>query len=258
MMKTDCPAIEFEKAEKKYAVNKILGKKEITAFTDLSFSLAAGSATVLLGLNGAGKTTILKLIAGLLFPSAGRISVFGHSPHSPETKADIGFLPELPYFPPYEKPMDVLRFYGSLSGIPNKDLDEAALKALEITGLSPHKDKKIYEFSKGMMQRLGLAQAMQHNPKILLLDEPVSGLDPIAIRDIRHILLEMSKKGTTILMSSHSISEAEKICGQAMIMKDGMLSRTIQKNEWEQEGGLEEVFINILDKKHEIMRKNED
>ena len=258
MTKTDCPAIEFEKAEKKYSVSNILGKKEITAFRDLSFSLEAGSATVLLGLNGAGKTTILKLIAGLLFPTSGRISVFGHSPYNAETKADIGFLPELPYFPPYEKPLDVLRFYGSLSGIPDKSLDDAAAKALEITGLLPHKDKKIHEFSKGMMQRLGLAQAMQHNPKILLLDEPVSGLDPIAIRDIRHILLEMSKKGTTILMSSHSISEAEKICGQAIIMKDGMLSGMLQKNEWEQEGGLEEVFINVLDEKHKIQHKDED
>lgn len=236
-------AISFKSVSKKYAVNSLSGRREITAFKNLSFDLHKGDAAVLLGLNGAGKTTILKLIAGLLFPSSGEISVFGKSPLEAGAKAEIGFLPELPYFPQYEKIASVLKFYGKLSGLKGSDLEEKTEKAIATTGLYPHRDKKIGEFSKGMLQRLGLAQAILHDPRLLLLDEPVSGLDPIAIRDIRCILSEMSKKGITILMSSHSISEAEKICGKALILNGGELAREISREEWEQEGGLEEVFI---------------
>jgi len=241
--KKDFPAVLFENAGKKYLLNSLSSSSWLTVFENLSFSVQQGEAAVLLGLNGTGKTTILKLITGLLFPSSGRITVFGKSPQEPETKSEIGFLPELPYFPPYEKPMSVLLFYGQLSGLKKSDLKEKAEKAIEITGLAPHRNKKISEFSKGMMQRLGLAQAILHEPRLMLLDEPASGLDPLAIRDIRKILSEMSRKGMTILMSSHSISDAEKICGKAIILKNGALARSVSRSEWEQEGGLEEVFI---------------
>lgn len=243
----DVPTVILDGVRKSYVVNRTFGTDKVEALKGLSLTIQKGEAAVLLGLNGAGKTTVLKLIAGLLFPDSGNISVFGMSPSLPEAKAKIGFLPELPYFPNYKNPVDALMFYGRLSGLSGKDLIDKTEKAIEITGLNPHKDKKIRQFSKGMMQRLGLAQAMLHNPSLILLDEPVSGLDPLAIRDIRQILSDMSKQGVAILMSSHSISEAEKICSKALIMKDGLLAKTVSRQEWEAGGGLEEIFIKTLE-----------
>lgn len=238
-------AINFFEVEKKYSVSKIIGTKEITAFSNLSFSIQSGEIAALLGLNGAGKTTIMKLIAGLLFCNKGKIEVFGGNPASKETKKKIGFLPELPYFSPAEKPINALKFYGSLSGLSGKELQNAAEETINLVGLAPHKNKKIGQFSKGMLQRLGLAQAILHKPSLLLLDEPVSGLDPLAIRDIRHTLSKLAENGTTILMSSHSISEVEKICTRALILKEGKLAKTIKKEEWEN-SGLEEIFIKTV------------
>ena len=245
----DIPAISFCNVEKKYKINRLFGTAELTAFKDLSFDIMKGETAGLLGLNGAGKTTIMKLIAGLIFCNEGKVEIFGKSPLKPEAKSLIGFLPELPYFPPNEKPLNVLKYYGKLSGLKEPYLSARANEALEITGLKPNQEKKIGQFSKGMLQRLGLAQALMHKPKILILDEPVSGLDPIAIRDFRNILSAEAANGTTILLSSHSISEVEKICGRVLIMKNGRLARTVQKEDWEKDGGLEEIFINEVSDK---------
>ena len=246
-------AVVFKGVEKKYTLNRLFGTSEITAFKDLSFSIDKGGITGLLGLNGAGKTTILKLTAGLLFCNAGTVSVFGKSPLSPEAKKEIGFLPELPYFSPYENALDILKYYGALSGMKEPFISKRAEEVLEITGLAPHKNKKTGQFSKGMLQRLGIAQAIMHSPRLLILDEPASGLDPLAIRDIRNIISDASKKGTTVLLSSHSISEVEKICSKVIIMQEGRLARTVLREEWETGGGLEEIFINTV----KIPEKNE-
>ncbi len=243
---TEEKAVVFNNVEKKYTVNRLFGTCEITAFKDLSFSINKGVITGLLGLNGAGKTTILKLTTGLLFCTSGTVSVFGRSPLSLETKKLTGFLPELPYFSPFEKPLDILKYYGALSGMKEPFISKRAEEVLEITGLSPHKEKKTGQFSKGMLQRLGIAQAIMHEPELLILDEPASGLDPLAVRDIRQIISDTAKKGTTVLLSSHSISEVEKICSEVLIMKEGRLARTVQRHEWETGSGLEEIFINTV------------
>lgn len=240
-------AVSFSGVEKIYKRPRLLGAVCHTAVQDLSFDIPAGEVTGLLGLNGAGKTTIMKLITGLLFPTAGSLQVFGLPPSGQEAKARVGFLPELPYFPPQLKPGAALAYYGRLSGLSGKELHLAAAAALERTGLAPHSDKRISEFSKGMLQRLGLAQALLHKPDLLVLDEPVSGLDPLAIHDIRKLLAGLNAEGRTIFLSSHSISDVEKLCARVLIIVRGRLAKTVARAEWEgAPGGLETIFVEAV------------
>ena len=240
-------AVSFSDVEKIYRRPRLLGAVYHTGVKELSFEIPAGEVTGLLGLNGAGKTTIMKLICGLLFPTAGRLKVFGLSPAGGPAKARVGFLPELPYFPPQVKPGDALAYYGRLSGLSGPALDAAVEAAMRKTGLEPHAGKRVSEFSKGMLQRLGLAQALLHSPDLLILDEPVSGLDPLAIHDIRGLLAGLNAEGRTIFLSSHSISEVEKLCARVLIMVRGRLARTVKKAEWEAApGGLEAIFVEAV------------
>lgn len=240
-------AVNFSGVEKTYERPRLLGPAYHTAVRNLSFSIPAGEVTGLLGLNGAGKTTIMKLLTGLLFPTAGSVAVFGGSPSGSAAKARVGFLPELPYFPPQVKPEAALAYYGRLSGLSGEELGRAVEAVMERTGLAPHAGKKIAEFSKGMLQRLGLAQALLHRPDLLVLDEPVSGLDPLAIHDIRKLLADINGEGRTIFLSSHSISEVEKLCGRVLIMVRGTLARTVTRAEWESaQGGLEAIFVEAV------------
>jgi ABC-2 type transport system ATP-binding protein len=240
-------AVSFAGVEKTYRRPRLFGYSYHTAVRDLSFEVPAGEVTGLLGLNGAGKTTIMKLICGLLFPEAGKVRVFGHSPSETSAKAKVGFLPELPYFPPQLRPAQALEYYGRLSGLSGGPLDAAVEAAMRKTGLEPHAAKRVSEFSKGMLQRLGLAQALLHGPDLLILDEPVSGLDPLAIHDIRQLLAGLSAEGRTIFLSSHSISEVEKLCGRVLIMVRGRLARQVRRAEWEAaQGGLESIFVETV------------
>ncbi|OGS14307.1 MAG: hypothetical protein A2234_10065 [Elusimicrobia bacterium RIFOXYA2_FULL_58_8] len=240
-------AVSFSEVEKIYTRPRLMGAVYNKAVQGLSFDIPAGEITGLLGLNGAGKTTIMKLLTGLLFPTAGEVRVFGLSPSGQAAKARIGFLPELPYFPPQVKPGAALAYYGRLSGLSGGGLSLAVAAALERTGLGPHAEKRISEFSKGMLQRLGLAQALLHKPDMLVLDEPVSGLDPLAIHDIRKLLAGLSAEGRTIFLSSHSISEVEKLCGRVLIMVRGRLAKTVLRADWEAAaGGLETIFVEAV------------
>lgn len=240
-------AVSFTKVEKTYERPGLFGAAYHTALKDVSFELPAGGITGLLGLNGAGKTTIMKLITGLLYPSSGQVRVLGTDPSRPETKGGIGYLPELPYFPPQVTPGAVLNYYGRLSGLAGVELAAAVTDSLQRTGLEPHAFKRVSEFSKGMLQRLGLAQALLHKPRLLVLDEPVSGLDPLAIHDIRGLLAGLNAGGATIFLSSHSISEVEKICSSVMIMVQGRLAKTLARSDWESApGGLETIFVETV------------
>jgi len=240
-------AVSFLGVGKVYKRPRLLGAVCRTAIQDLSFEIPAGEITGLLGLNGAGKTTIMKLVTGLLFPTAGTVRIFGMPPSGQAAKTKVGFLPELPAFPPQLKPGAALLYYGRLSGLSGKELHQAAAAALERTGLGPQADKCVSEFSKGMLQRLGLAQALLHKPDLLVLDEPVSGLDPLAIHDIRKLLAGLNSEGRTIFLSSHSISDVEKLCGSVLIMVRGRLAKTVAKADWEAApGGLESIFVEAV------------
>ena len=239
--------LSFENVSKDY-VRSHLGRRSVSKGVEgLSLRLKEGEVFGLLGLNGQGKTTAMKLALGLLTPTSGEVRVFGASPRDPSSLASIGFLPELPYFYPYLTPRESLEYYGRLSKIPENLLREKIDRTLDTVGLSSASGRKASEFSKGMLQRLGLAQATLHEPRLLLLDEPVSGLDPLAIHDVRGFLSELHGKGCTILLSSHSISDVERLCDRVGILKAGRLARVLDSAEWSsQEGGLERLFIDTV------------
>ncbi|MHB9156029.1 MAG: ABC transporter ATP-binding protein, partial [Endomicrobiales bacterium] len=164
-----------------------------------------------------------------------------------------GYLPEVPYFYRYLTASEILAFYARLS-----DLDrvpERVAGILETVGLSAWSDKKLSEFSKGMLQRIGIAQSLLHDPDILIYDEPVSGLDPLAMQEMRNLILELKKKGKTVFLSSHLISEVEKLCDRAAILARGRLVRILEQKEWrEKEGELERIFISDVSGSSEMGR----
>lgn len=240
-------AVVFSDVSKIYKKSHLFKIIKTEALRNFTLEIFKGEIIGILGLNGAGKTTAMKLLCGLLRPTAGRITVFGFEPESTDAKSNIGFLPEFPYFYPYLTPVESLGYYARLSGIPHEKIKSSVHEILEKVGLKEHLQKKISEFSKGMMQRLGIAQAIVHNPELIILDEPVSGLDPLAIHDIRLIISQLNKNGKTIFLSSHSISELEKISNRVIIIVKGKIAKIVGCTEWKADpGGLESIFVRTV------------
>jgi ABC-2 type transport system ATP-binding protein len=228
---------------KTYIIKDLFKKRYKRAVSDVSFSVNRGEIVGILGLNGAGKTTIIKMICGITKPDSGKIEFEGKEirPFDIDYKKNIGYLGELPYFYPFFTAKQTLEFYGGLSDM---DLDDEKIDSvLSTVGILKYKGEKVKNFSKGMMQKLAIATTLIHNPSFLIYDEPTSGLDPIAIRDIRNLLLFLKNEGKTILLSSHSISEVEKICDKVIIIKEGKLSLIIEKEKW-LDNNLEDIFVN--------------
>ncbi|MBI5622658.1 MAG: ABC transporter ATP-binding protein [Elusimicrobia bacterium] len=236
--------LRFRDVTKTYVSSHLGRTRTVRGVSELDFEVRRGEVFGLLGLNGSGKTTTFKLALGLLSPTQGEVSVLGLRPRDPRALAGLGFLPELPWFPGFMTPQEILRFYGGLSGLPDAEIPGRVARVIERVGLGAAAGRRIAEFSKGMVQRVGLAQAILHDPALVVLDEPVSGLDPLAIKDFRDLLVELNAKGKTILVSSHSISELEKLCHRVGILKDGRLARVLQAQDWS--GGLEERFIETV------------
>ncbi|MBI4056347.1 MAG: ABC transporter ATP-binding protein [Elusimicrobia bacterium] len=240
-------AISFSKVTKVYRRSHLGRTTLIPGLNNLTLDIREGEIFGLLGLNGAGKTTTMKLVLGLLFPTSGTLNLFGQDPETSEAKKLLGYLPELPYFYSYLTPLEALRFYGSLSQMDPRSLKKRIEEVLVDVGLLVHRSKRVSEFSKGMLQRLGLAQAILHHPKLIILDEPVSGLDPLAIKEIRDLMTQVNQTGTTILLSSHSISEVEKICHRVGILVQGKLTRVLEQQDWSSEQGkLEQIFVETV------------
>lgn len=239
------PALRFESVTKTYERSHLGRVTRTRGVESLDLSVAAGEAFGLLGLNGSGKTTTFKLALGLLRASTGRVSVLGQEPSDRAALRRIGYLPELPYFYSYLTPRESLRFYGRLSGLSGADLERRIASALELVKLTAAGDRKVGEFSKGMVQRVGLAQAVLHDPDVVILDEPVSGLDPLAIKEFRDLLSSLSARGKTLLISSHSISEVERLCHRVGILKEGRLVRLLSQAEWAGPG-LENAFVETV------------
>lgn len=240
----EAPALSFQGVHKSY-LRSHLGRTAVSRGIEaLDLELRPGEIFGLLGLNGSGKTTAFKLALGLLRPTRGRIEVFGLPAGSIEARAGIGYLPELPCFYPSLTPREVLGFYGRLSGLPATSLPSRVDAVLEKVGLGAQAGRPLEEFSKGMLQRAALAQAVLHDPRLLILDEPVGGLDPLAIAEFRRLFLDLNREGKTLILSSHSISEVERLCHRAGILVEGRLVRVLKQEEWSQAAGaLEEFFI---------------
>ena len=216
------PAIETLQLEKTYTVG-FWRKQERRALLPLNLSVEPGEIFGYLGPNGAGKTTTLKLLMHLIFPTRGGARILGLDYRDPRVKAQIGFLPEQPYFYDHLTAAELLDYYAQLSGVPAGERRRRIPAMLERVGLVDVGRLQLRKFSKGMLQRVGLAQAILHDPKVLFLDEPMSGLDPIGWREVRDIILQLKEEGKTIFFSTHILSDAEALCDRVAILHKGEL-----------------------------------
>lgn len=217
------PAIELEHVSKVY--RRVFGTKPVAALTDVSLTVAPGEVFGYLGANGAGKTTTVKILLRLARPSRGTARLMGRRPGG-RIRHRIGYLPEAPYFPDFLTPVELLNFYARLFSIPAPHRAHRISEVLERVGIAHRSHSVLRTFSKGMVQRVGLAQALLNDPDILFLDEPTSGLDPIARRDIRDLILDLKAQGKTVFLNSHLLSEVEMVCDRVAILRRGELMRT--------------------------------
>lgn len=218
---SESPALRIENASKSYGASAV-GRPN--AVVDVSLSVSRGGIHGLLGPNGAGKTTTLKMLLGLVRPSGGTFEILGVPAHAPGARARLGFLPEQPYFPTQLTVIEALQLYGRLSGMSKPEVRAAVPGLLEKVGLEGREGSLLSRFSRGMLQRLGLAQAMLGAPDVIVLDEPASGLDPVGQRDVRNLMLELRGGGTAVLLSSHQLSEVEAICDEVTILNRGLVA----------------------------------
>ena len=214
-------AIETHSLEKLYR-SRFSGR-EVRAVCDLSLRVPAGVKFGLLGPNGAGKTTFVKLLLSAVHPTAGSARLFGKDASLPESRRPVGYLPENHRFPTYLTGAGMLDFYGALSGLSSQERRRQIPGLLELVGLASWGPVRIKKYSKGMLQRLGLAQALIHQPKLLILDEPTDGVDPAGRREIRDILDRLTGNGVTVFINSHLLSEVESFCDHVAIMRKGQL-----------------------------------
>ena len=215
-------AIEIIGLGKTYAVG-FWRKRPKQALKPLSLSIGDGETFGFLGPNGAGKTTTLKLLMGLIRPSSGTARILGMEIDDPRAKAQIGFLPEQPYFYDYLTARELLTYYAQLSEVPAKQRSRRVSEMLERVGLKESADVQLRKFSKGMLQRVGIAQAVLHDPKVVFLDEPMSGLDPMGRREVRELVEQLKHEGKTVFFSTHILSDAEALCERVAVINLGEL-----------------------------------
>jgi ABC-2 type transport system ATP-binding protein len=216
------PAIEILGLEKTYQVG-FWRKRPKVALRPLNLTVEDGEIFGFLGPNGAGKTTTLKLLMGLVFPTAGSARILGRDWTDPEVKAQIGFLPEQPYFYDHLTAHELLNYYAQLSGVPATGRSQRVEATLQKVGLPDVKGVHLRKFSKGMLQRIGIAQAILHDPKLVFFDEPMSGLDPMGRREVRDLMEQLKQEGKTVFFSTHILSDAEALCDRVAIIHKGEL-----------------------------------
>ena len=197
----------------------------VVAVRDLDLEVKAGEIYGLLGPNGSGKTTTLKIILGLVSATRGRTEIFGQDSRRVESREAVGFLPENPYFYEYLTGRETLRFFGKLCGRRGPALKKRIDELLELVGLTHASERRLRTYSKGMLQRIGLAQALIQEPKLVVLDEPTAAVDPVGSRQIRNLILELKGRGITVLLSSHLLAQAQEICDRVGILSEGTLVR---------------------------------
>jgi ABC-2 type transport system ATP-binding protein len=229
--------------------------REVVAVKDLSLRIEPGEVYGLLGPNGSGKSTTLKIILGLVSPTRGRTEIFGRDSRLVESREAVGFLPENPYFYKYLTGEETLRFFGRLCGMTGATLKNRVNELLDLVGLNKARDRRLGTYSKGMLQRIGLAQALIHDPRLVVLDEPTAGVDPAGSREIRDLIMDLKRRGITVLLSSHLLAQAQEICDRIGILADGVLVR---------EGHLQELIaienqteLVIADASDELVREIE-
>jgi len=215
-------AIEILDLEKTYRVG-FWRRRQKLALRPLRLTIEQGEVFGFLGPNGAGKTTTLKLLMGLVPPTAGTARILGMDLNDPRVRAQIGFLPEQPYFYDHLTARELLTYYAQLSGVPAKERSARVAAMLERVGLVESAEVQLRKYSKGMLQRVGLAQAILHNPRVVFLDEPMSGLDPMGRREVREMIQQLRSEGKTVFFSTHILSDAEALCDRVAVIHHGEL-----------------------------------
>jgi ABC-2 type transport system ATP-binding protein len=223
-------AIETENLTKDYALG-FWRRRPYRALDGLTLSVEAGEIFGFLGPNGAGKTTTLKLLMQLVFPTSGRAAILGRPVGDVSTRGRVGYLPENPYFYDHLTAEELLQYFGKLFGLRAAERRQRAAALLDELGLGAERRMPLRRYSKGMLQRVGLAQALLNQPEVVFLDEPMSGLDPIGRRMVRQMILSLRDRGTTVFFSSHILADAEAICSRVAILAGGRLLSTGRLNE---------------------------
>ncbi len=214
-------ALTIENLHKSFKTGFI--PKKVKILSGISLDVKKGEIFGYLGPNGAGKTTTIKCILGLIFPEEGEIKIFGQPNLSLQAKEQIGFLPENPYFYDHLTASEFLHFYGQLSTFEKQEKEEKVNSLLHLVGLEQSANLQLRKFSRGMLQRIGMAQTLLNDPSLVLLDEPLGGLDPIGRKEIRDIIVSLKEKGKTVFLSSHILQDIEMICDRVAIIVDGQI-----------------------------------
>lgn len=224
-----------------------IGQPAKTALEGVTLQVAHGETFGLLGPNGAGKTSLQKILLGLIRPTSGRATVLGGAPEDTRARARIGYLPENPYFYTYLTGREFVEFCGGLFGLSGKALRNRATELLDRVGMAHAENTQLRKYSKGMLQRVGVAQALVNDPEVVFLDEPMSGLDPVGRRELRDIILDLKREGKTIFFNSHILSDVEALCDRVGILHAGKLVACGSVRELTESGGnLEDVFIQAV------------
>jgi len=217
------PAVQIEGLTKTFPVP--LRRQRVIAVKNLHLTIQPGEVYGLLGPNGCGKSTTLKILLGLVTPNSGRALIFGKDSREYRSRRDVGFLPENPYFYKFLTAAETLAFYGKICGLSGKTLATRIDELIELVGLRDARDRRVGGFSKGMLQRIGLAQALIQDPGLVVLDEPTAGVDPAGSHQIRDLILDLKKRGKTVLLTSHLLEQVQEICDRVGIMARGEMIR---------------------------------
>ncbi len=217
------PAISIQNLTKVYPVP--FRREKVTAVNNLSLDVEPGQVYGLLGPNGSGKSTTMKIVLGLVSATAGHTRIFGLDSREVRSREDVGFLPENPYFYKFLTGLETLRFFGRLCGLHGAKLRSRSQELLELVGLQDAAHRRLGGYSKGMLQRIGMAQALIQEPRLLVLDEPTAGVDPAGSREIRDLILGFKARGITVLLCSHLLEQVQEICDRIGILHQGVLVR---------------------------------
>ena len=220
---SDIPAVEVSGLVKDFQPS-FRGAK-VRAVDDVSLRIEPGEVYGLIGPNGSGKSTTMKALLGLVKPTAGKCSIFGQDSPRVDSRNDVGFLPENPYFYKHLSGAETVRFYGKLCGMRGSKLNRRVDEMLELVGLEDARKRRLKGYSKGMLQRIGLAQALVQDPRLVILDEPTAGVDPTGSREIRDLILELKNRGITVFLCSHLLEQVQEVCDQIGIINHGKMVR---------------------------------
>lgn len=217
------PAISIRNLTKVYPIP--FKRERVVAVRNLSLDVEPGQVYGLLGPNGSGKSTTMKIVLGLVPPTEGTTEIFGRDSSMVDSREDVGFLPENPYFYKFLTGYETLLFYGKICGLGGKALKDRAGELLKLVGLENARDRRLGGYSKGMLQRIGLAQALVQEPRLLVLDEPTAGVDPAGSREIRDLILNFKSRGITVMLCSHLLEQVQEICDRVGILNRGQMVR---------------------------------